>query len=126
MTNDKISFSIVNQVYSHDDVLGMPITDANVHRKLEAVRTFQVEEDNELLRAIDEYRRLSLEGCEIQNMKESMFSLENLPLATASPLKKKDREVVQKRLDFLVKFSAAVATLLKSTHFEDFDRDSSI
>ena len=82
-----IGFSIVNQVYSSEDVMRMQIKEESIHNKLEEVRTFKIEEDYELLRAIDEYRRTKLDNCKIQNIKESMFSFETLPLASASLLK---------------------------------------
>lgn len=99
--------------------MDLPIKDAEIQKKLDSVKGFKIEEDLELLRGIDTYRVEKLADLSIKDMKEGQFSFSDLPLASNSPLREKELEVTQTRVNFLVRFNVAVATLLRSTHFEE-------
>ena len=101
---DHLSFSISKSKINEADVNNVPI-DRDTQKMLDDVLNFTPEQDMELLRAIDSYRKESLSDIDPKVFQPSQIDVNKLPLSAISPLKDVAVQTLQNRARLLVEFS---------------------
>jgi len=106
--------------------MAIQVNDPAFNSQFDQLSDFDKGADFDLLRCID--RRIKSIGSDtgIKELRETQFIASNFSMASNSPLKKLDIDLIQNRTDLLFKFSKSVEALLPDTFFEENVSEKSI
>lgn len=106
--------------------MNIQVNDQAFNEQFEKLSNFDKDADFDLLRSVDKRIKSINSPSGIKELRETQFDASTFPMATNSPLKKMDLDLIQNRVTLLFRFSKSVNALLPDTFFEENVSDNSI